>query len=111
LAWDSKALNDSFLAKAESCERRLEEARWKAKTTPAYEREHDMALAQFFVYNSMHGKMFLETREKFLCELQRLSKTSAPFSGQAFDEARFAKFYADVIRQLIESHRHDERGR
>jgi hypothetical protein len=103
MAWDPDIISQQFLAKAECAERYLDEVKAKVRANPSYQVIHDMTLAEFYVYNHLHGRTFLRTRETFVRYLEDLS-AHPPISREAFDEARFAWFYSNTIRGVIERH-------
>jgi hypothetical protein len=104
MSWDPKIVSEQLLAKAEGAERYLGEVEAKVKTNHSRELIHDMTLAEFYVFNHLHGRSFLSSRATFLRYLEDLSVSPAPVSNQAFDQGRFATFYTSVIRGLIGEH-------
>jgi len=68
--WDEKALSSEFLTQAQDAERYLGEVRRKVKRNRSYERVFDEHLARFYVFNYIHGRTFLSTRQALLRELK-----------------------------------------
>jgi len=103
MAWDRNTNSQQFLAQAERAELYLDEVKVKVKSNPSYRVLHDQTLAEFYVYNHLHGRTCLQTRETFVRYLEELS-AHPPTSAEAFDEARFVRHYSNTIRGLIEHH-------
>jgi len=99
--WDPERLSREFLAKAEACERYLVEIRTKLRVTRSFELIFDEALAEFDVFNSLHGKPFLATRAQFLTGLRGLLKMEAPRVMGILDFERFKVVRQSIIENLI----------
>jgi hypothetical protein len=61
--WNSEELLARYWRQAEDAERYLAEVREKVKRSRSYEHVFDEHMARFYVYNYLHGRAFLETRE------------------------------------------------
>jgi hypothetical protein len=103
--WNPESLSRSFISSAESAERYMRECKSKLSRSDRYKELHDEHLAKFYVFNYLHGRTFLETREKFLAELQRMltEKYSAPH--EAFDEKTFTTWRRHYVQNLMDAHK------
>src|ERR1700726_559789 len=98
--WDRARLHSEFLSKANNAHDYLDEVRGKIKRNRSYEGIHDMTLAEFYVYNTLHGKLFLEDRNALLGALTDLLATDPP-RDQVFDQERYSHHFAAILRGLI----------
>jgi hypothetical protein len=73
MAWETNTLSQQFLTRAEAVELYLHEVRAKVKSNAAYQVIHDQTLAEFYVYNHLHGRTCLQTRETFVRYLESMS--------------------------------------
>lgn len=91
---------------AENAERYMLECRRKSATNANYEALHDEHLAKFFVFNYLHGRIFLATREGLLAELRSFLRVQQTAPLEAFDANRFLewrqRYVASLIRELEE---------
>ena len=98
--WDTDRISRTFFSLAMEAERYCNEVRKKVKLNPSYERIYDEHLAKFYVYNYLHGKLFLSSREQLVEELQRmLSYEIKPPPVWCYDLDRFEEyrqFYINV---------------
>jgi hypothetical protein len=99
--WDPERLNQEFLAKTKACERYLDEIKAKLHVTRSFELIFDEALAEFYVFNSLHGKPFLATRDQFLAGLKDLLKKEVPKALGILDFERFKVVRQNIIENLI----------
>ena len=99
--WDPESLSQEFLAKARACEQYLDEVRIKLHLTRSYELIFDEALAEFHVFNSLHGKPFLATRDQLLAELRDLVEKEIPKVLGILDFERFKMVRQNLIENLI----------
>jgi hypothetical protein len=99
--WDPERLSQEFLVTAENAERYLNEVRHKLHQTKSYEFIFDETLAKFYVFNYLHGRTFLETRESLLAELRTFHDLEAPKPPEVFDFQRFMTFRKNIIEGLI----------
>lgn len=101
--YDPTSASKSFAAAAEEAERYLREVRCKLKTNRSYEHVHDDHLAKFYVFNYLHGRPFLASREAFLSELTRLKSSAFPPPSEVFAPERFERhrqaYLGDLIRR------------
>ena len=88
------------MAKAEGADRYLREIRTKISRTTSYEHIYDETLAEFWVFNYLHGRTFLSTRETLLAELRAFVSTPAT-PHDAYEMDRFRSFRQRVIESLI----------
>ena len=101
-AWDWRELSAEFLSRAEDSERYLNEIRPKLRLNKSYERVNDETLAKFYVYNYLHGRDFLHTRETLLSALHSLLSVDVPKPKEAFELDRFLEFRRIFIQALID---------
>jgi hypothetical protein len=106
--WDPERLNQEFLAKTKACERHLDEVKAKLHVTRSFELIFDEALAEFYVFNSLHGKPFLATRDQFLAGLRGLLQMEIPKVLGILDFERFKTVRHNIIENLI--HRFEKDG-
>jgi len=99
--WDEESVSRSFQYKAESTERYLKEIGPKMRERPTYKTVYDMYLAEFYVYNSLHGKAFLRSRDALLAELERMLSADAPHGYGANDQDAFARYRKNHIRAAL----------
>ncbi len=99
--WDPERLSQEFLAKAEACERSLDEIKTRLHMTRSYELIFDEALAEFYVFNSLHGKPLLATRDQFLAGLRGLLEMEIPKGLGILDFERFKVVRQNIIENLI----------
>ena len=102
--WNAKAVSERFRAHAEELERRILELRAKLSASPVYEFDLDVALGEFYVYNYIHGKTFLGSRESFCAELDSLLLSQSPLPSGAVDPKRAALHYRRTLEHLCEAH-------
>jgi hypothetical protein len=100
MQWNQNELSQQFLCVAQNAEIYLAEISPKAKGNSAYRNLFDDHLAKFFVFNYLHGRTFLTSREQLVTELHRMLDFSYPGSG-AFDAAEFERFRRVYIEQLM----------
>lgn len=99
--WDPERMSREFLAKAESCERYLDEIKTRLHVTRSFELIFDEALAEFYVFNSLHGRPFLATRDQFLAGLRGLLETDVPKGLGILNFERFKVVRQNIIENLI----------
>jgi hypothetical protein len=104
-AWDPESMSRSFIFAAESAERYMLECKSKLSRSERYKELHDEHLAKFYVCNYIHGRTFLETREKFVAELERMFTEDYPPPHEAFNPATFTTWRKSYIRNLIETYK------
>ena len=86
--WNKEQISQSFRRQAEEAERYCGEVRSKIKHRPSYKDIFDEHMAKFYVYNRLHGRTFLDSREELLSEL-RTMLTMDFSSAECFDAERF----------------------
>lgn len=99
--WDAEAMSKLFISEAENAERQLRQAAAKAKMNRSFEHVHDQHLARYYVYNYLHGRSFLFSRETLLDELRVLAKTRFTTPHEVYDAQRFEEFRQCYISGLI----------
>ncbi len=105
--WNVETLSSRFLREANSAEGYLRELRFKIETNKSYERVYDEHLARFYVFNYLHGRTFLYSREALLKELKDFSRDTQETPSDAYDPACFKKHRKLCISKLIEEFSHD----
>jgi hypothetical protein len=101
--WNPAAAHDYFLHGAEEAERYLREVRSKIKSNPSYERVHDEHLAKFYVFNYLHGRTFLDSRESLLRELNTMLRQPVS-TTEAYDADRFETYRKSYITELMKKY-------
>jgi hypothetical protein len=99
--WNSEELSAQYRHQAEDAERYLAEARGKWKRSRSYEHVFDEHMARFYVYNYLHGRTFLETREALLNELDGMNRGEVRVDPEVFDRERFERYYRIYVEQVI----------
>ncbi|MGZ5135869.1 MAG: hypothetical protein ACXWCG_12000 [Flavitalea sp.] len=106
ITWDIELLSSRFLNEANNAERYLREVKVKVKTNASYERVYDEHLARFYVFNYLHGRTFLSSKDALLKELKEfLDYTQTP--SDAYDLERFNENRKLYITQLIKEFSYD----
>jgi hypothetical protein len=104
LAWDVKGISDAFLHAAEMHEARVQEVKLKALKSSGYQYDHDEHLAEFAVYNRLHGRTFLESREALLAELREMRRNPPPPLTPIYHGEHFEEVYYQRIETLINAY-------
>ena len=99
--WNSEELSARYLHQAENAERYLAEVRGKLKRDRSYEHVFDEHMARFYVYNYLHGRTFLQTREGLLRELLAMKRGTLPADPEVFDRKRFEGHYRTYVEGEI----------
>lgn len=102
MPWDRDALHRRFLMMAQNAEHRLNETRAKVRTNTSYKSFFDAALAEFYVYNRLHGRTWLESRQELLRALKETLNGPTPSTNEPFDKELFAQFWRNILKSLIE---------
>lgn len=98
--WDRDRISESYLRQAQEAERYCNEVRGKIKKTTSYEAIFDEHMAKFHVYNYLHGRTFLESKESLLSELSKMFSQEVT-SGECFDHDRFKSWRINYINYEI----------
>ena len=98
--YDPASVSKGFLAAAEEAERYLREVRGKLKTNSAYQSIYDDHLAKFSVYNYLHGRASLASRDSLLVELAELKNIPSPLQSEAFVQERFERHRQAYLEQI-----------
>jgi hypothetical protein len=72
MAWDIRTRSTDYLARAESARTRVNKYLTSIHHSDQFKRLHDQALAEFHVFNRLHGRNFLKTPVALLAELQTM---------------------------------------
>ena len=99
--WNPAFISNGFLFQAEDADRYLSQVGRKVRISPSYRFIFDEHLARFYVFNYLHGRHFLSSREALLKELKRLSAAPFPAPAEAYDPERFEHFRKQYLAQLI----------
>jgi hypothetical protein len=99
--WNSEELSARYWHQAEDAQRYLAEVRGKLKGSRSYEHVFDEHMARFYVYNYLHGRTFLETREALLHELEGMTRGEVRVDPEVFDRERFERYYRIYVEQVI----------
>ena len=99
--WDVESVSRSFQYRADSTDRYLQEIGPKVQNRPAYEIVYDMHLAEFWVYNYLHGKTFLQSRDTLVAELRRMLAAGPPEDARAFDRNAFARYWRNEVTAAL----------
>ena len=105
MVWNPRALSDQYLARAAKAAARIKECRAKVPKSETYKRLHDEALAEFCVFNRLHGRTFLETPAKLLAELHTMKAIDQMRDPQIFDKPIFERarlMEIDLLARRIE---------
>jgi hypothetical protein len=103
--WNPESMSRSFISAAEDAERYMKQCKSKVAQTDRYKELHDEHLAKFYVYNYLHGRTFLETREQFLAELREMVAADYPAPHEAFDPNTFTTWRKSYIQNLIDAYK------
>src|SRR4029453_2588389 len=94
--WDEKAISDEFRRKALSAEDQRVFLSGQAKRgSMGAEANHDHALSEFYVYNYLHGKLFLVSRRALLAELKEF-RDIEQIDTTAFDQDRLKEAHRRI---------------
>jgi hypothetical protein len=99
--WNRDSLTEEFRGIALKSER--EGIYWSqkaAKGVMGADVNHDRALAEFYVYNYLHGKSFLVSRDALLAELRVFKDVRTHISG-AFNQDLFQEVRERILSGLI----------
>jgi hypothetical protein len=102
--WDWHSVSEHFRSVANDAERYLNEVRRKVKSNSNYEIIFDEHLAEFYVYNYLHGRTFLETKEMFVAELNKLIEIEFEAPSESFNKERFLQFRKRFLAGLLDSY-------
>lgn len=99
--WDKKQISRSYEDTAQQAENYLNRCREGAKTQEGYKPLHDEHLAKFYLYNYLHGRIFLESPSELLRELQRLLGSPPKPPRECFDPECFVSWYRVYVEGEI----------
>lgn len=100
--WDVAAVSQRFLSAAHQAELYLGEIRSKASTNLNYQLIHDQTLAEYYVYNYLHGRTCLRSRADLLAELNDMlecRRDEPPY--EVFELERFVAHRRRTVEALI----------
>lgn len=94
-------MNDDFLRRSIEAGNRAKECLQKADDQFEYRQLHDEALAEFYVYNRLHGRAFTDDPALLREELKVMLDETPP-ETEAMDPEIFEQQRLSVIRRLLE---------
>jgi len=98
--WDAESLSKRFEFAASSAESYFQQVRPKMATQPAYQRVYDEKVAEFGVFNRLHGRTCLDTRDALLAELRSM-RSDPPHNASVNDHACFERCYIRAVDNLL----------
>jgi len=98
--WDEEKISRQFETTARLAENYYKEIQHKLSRTNSYKNLSDEHLSKFYIYNSLHGKTFLNSRESFLKHLEFLLE-NVNFAHSYFDKEIYKKYWVIYINELI----------
>lgn len=105
--WNDNQLSNRFQFCAEKAEQYLRELPDKIRRNSSYERIYDETLAEYYVYNYLHGKTFLSSRFTLLRELREMKMQNIPMREKrgedSFGQVYNAEGFSDSRLRLIDS--------
>jgi hypothetical protein len=102
MAWDAESLSKSYQWQAKDAERYLGTLKEKIKHNKSYERIYDEHLARFWVYNHLHGRTFLGSKDALLRELEAMRSTPQTVPNGSYDPDRFKRFFDTCLEKVIQ---------
>jgi|GEM_PF-3002991 len=102
--WNSEEKSRNFLFRTQNAEQRLVELEPKLGSNPNYSLEYDATLADFWVYNYLHGKVFLSSPAAFIAEMQQYLENEeivAAGARRARDPDRFRHNWRELVLGLM----------
>jgi hypothetical protein len=99
--WDSESLSRRFLSAALAAESYLNEIRPRIREQPNYAHLYDSHLAEFWLTNYLHGKVFLDSRSSLIAELRGLLERPIDAPEEAMDKQRFITSWRNCIQRLL----------
>jgi hypothetical protein len=101
MGWDPEAVSQRFLRAAATAEDYLREVRSKIASQPTYGTTHDQTLAEYYVYNHLHGRTWLDTRETLLTRLRDMIHERLQMVSEAQDIEAFHRFRRRLLEHLV----------
>jgi hypothetical protein len=101
MTWDTESISEGYRQQADMAQHRLDEVKRRHRDSPAYGHELDEALARFYFFNYMHGRVWLESREALLTKLREMRERSI-LPGEVQDPERFLRRYRSEIEHQIQ---------
>lgn len=101
--FDYQRLKEEYYRLARDAENNVRKDKLKApKAPPVYEMSHDLSLARRDIYTFLATSHF-SSKQDFIDALNKMLDISKKNSN-AFDEQRYAKAYANYLKDLIVKH-------
>ena len=110
MKYDQSKASNSFLKQAEYAEYELNDLRPKCVKSKVYADQFDDRLAKFYVYNYLHGKLFLDTRLQLLRELREMAHWTNTAPREANDPENFERFRQFYTSDLIKRYETEFEG-
>jgi hypothetical protein len=107
--WNPAALSREFLLKAENAERYLMKLRTKLDCGEFYKTMYDETLADLYVYNYLHGRTFLKTKNSLLAALREFIVIDGLRPYDVFDFELFLMFRKNNVKCLIDRFKRDRK--
>lgn len=108
MVWDSRTRSAEYLARAEKARSRVNDCLARIPRSDQYKRLHDEALAEFHVFNRLHGRNFLKTPAALLAELHTMKvkgdkiPAARIFDRSLFEHARLMEI--DFLMKHLQVH-------
>ena len=100
-SWDAVSLNKRFKFAAGSAETSWQTIGPTMGKGTGHQAAYDMKKAEYMVFNHLHGRDFVNSREALLAELRNM-RAHPPEDNGVNDEALFRNTYERTIASLID---------
>jgi len=101
MLWAPKKLSDGFKSRAEMAKRYADEL-WARPNKGSYEKQlHDEHLAEFYVYDFLVERSFLNSPNALVAELREHQKRGPVFRSTIFDKETYSRYWKLVVENLI----------
>lgn len=98
--WDPVSLGATFKYRADSADRYRREIGPKMSKQPSYKVLYDIHLAEYTVFERLHGRTFLSTQIALVAELRNMREHPVKGVGEN-DEAQFRMAYIRFVDELL----------
>jgi hypothetical protein len=100
-SWDADQISERFLRLAQQAHDRKTECRQRITNSPGHKRAHDEALAEYYVYNRLHGRIFLEAPATLVEELYDTKNLDFKNDSDIYDPENFERRRIALTDRLI----------
>jgi hypothetical protein len=100
-AWNPDDLSKEFLHRAEQAEARMKDCRRRVAYSPGHKYAYDMALAEFYTFNRLHGRTFLSSPGELIAELRSMKDMDFKRGSSAYDADDFERGRIRTIEELL----------